>query len=65
MAVFKNATDLDEIESDITALCSRFHVLSIGYDLVTVGARVAGVAVGQFADGLGSRRRPGTLVQQS
>jgi hypothetical protein len=65
MAVFKNAADLDEIESDITALRSRFHILSIGYDLVTVGARVAAVAVGQCADGLGSGRRPGTPVQQS
>ena len=67
MAMFKNSTDLGEIESDITARLSAAGsmVLSIGYDLVTVGARVAAVAVGRCADGLGSGRRPGSLVQQS
>ena len=27
-----NKTDFDEIESDVRQLCSRFNVLSIGYD---------------------------------
>jgi phage terminase large subunit-like protein len=27
-----NETDFDEIESDVRQLCSRFHVVSVGYD---------------------------------